>query len=148
MTDLQLVAYSSGDRTGFASLVNDVHAEYGFAYDAELDRDLADPDAHYSRIWVLRSGSEVVGSIALSVLAQRTMTVKRMYLRRPFRGRGWGRRLLDAATHAAMNAGCRHLLLDTDERQRAAVRLFERAGFVLYRRDGGSRYYVKELDST
>lgn len=68
-----------------------------------------------------------------------------MYLRPWLRGQGWGRRLLTTAVEAAVRDGCRWLELDTTERQGAACRLYEAAGFTLQRTMGISRYYVKEV---
>jgi len=146
MSTAELAAYSPGDQEGFASLVNDTHAEYGFSYHPVLEKDLADPVAFYSHVWVLISEGSVVGSVALTVPLNGTTTLKRMYVRPHFRGEGWGRRLLDTAIRTAASEGCRRIKLDTSDRQVQAVRLYEAAGFVLQRRDAGSRFYVKALD--
>jgi putative acetyltransferase len=146
MSTAELAAYSPGDQEGFASLVNDTHAEYGFSYHPVLDKDLADPVASYSHVWVLISEGSVVGSVALTVPLNGTTTLKRMYVRPHFRGEGWGRQLLDTAIRTPASEGCRRIKLDTSDRQVQAVRLYEAAGFVLQRRDAGSRFYVKTLD--
>ncbi len=90
MSTAELAAYSPGDQEGFASLVNDTHAEYGFSYHPVLDKDLADPVASYSHVWVLISEGSVVGSVTLTVPLNGTTTLKRMYVRPHFRGEGWG----------------------------------------------------------
>lgn len=61
-----LATYQPQDRNGFANLVNDVHAEFGFSYDPALDTDLDDPEAHYRHILLVKAGNLVVGSVALT----------------------------------------------------------------------------------
>jgi putative acetyltransferase len=56
--------------------------------------------------------------------------VKRMYVREQFRGKGFGRIILDRlAEHAAQN-GIKLLRLETGIYQKAAIRLYEQYGFV------------------
>jgi putative acetyltransferase len=59
--------------------------------------------------------------------------VKRMMVLPERRGQGIGRRLLDALERTLLGDGIERALLETGERQRAAVRLYERCG---YRRRG------------
>ncbi|WP_147264091.1 GNAT family N-acetyltransferase [Desertihabitans brevis] len=142
---LRILEMTASDREGFAALVNDIHRAFGFSFDPDLDADLADPAAFYQHVWVLKDGDEVVGSAALTPPRERVMTLKRMYLHPSYRGQGWGRRLLATAIRAATAASCRAIRLDTSERQSAARRLYEAAGFELERVSNGTRYYVKHL---
>ncbi|MFJ6303103.1 GNAT family N-acetyltransferase [Pseudarthrobacter oxydans] len=137
--------YSDEDHDGFVDLVNDVHAEFGYSYDPDLDADLADPPAVYRHIWVVRVGCDVVGSVALTSANDGVTTLKRMYLRPEFRGQGWGQRLLGAAIETAVREGWKRIILDTGAHQRAAHRLYEVAGFEMDRQDGTSMYYSKGL---
>lgn len=137
--------YSDEDHDGFADLVNDVHAEFGYSYDPDLDADLADPLAFYRHLWVARVGPVVVGSVALTAAVDGVTTLKRMYLRPEFRGQGWGRRLLGTAMETAAREGWIRIVLDTGAHQQAAQRLYEFAGFELNRREETSLYYTKDL---
>jgi putative acetyltransferase len=145
MPSPEIVEYSKDDQNAFAELVNGVHAEFGFTFDPGLDADLTSPDAFYHRIWVLKRGDEVVGSVALTPARRGTTILKRMYLRREIRGQGWGRRLLYTAVQAAERDGCNRILLDTSEIQHSAQQLYERAGFRLDRREGGKLFYSMDL---
>ena len=55
--------------------------------------------------------------------------LKRFYIRESFRGRGLGRRLLDAVVSHAHGLGCRVLKLETGVRQPAAIAFYRSAGF-------------------
>jgi putative acetyltransferase len=140
-----LRTYRPGDRAGFESLVRDVHTEFGFVYDPELDADLDDPEGFYSYILLLVRDDEVLGSAALTEPSAGVVTLKRMYLRPWVRGDGWGRRLLDGVIERAMRDGCERIELDTSTRQEGARRLYESSGFELTRQDGETLFYCKEL---
>ncbi|GAB3581653.1 hypothetical protein GCM10027579_10110 [Calidifontibacter terrae] len=53
--------YTPQDQPAFADLVNNVHAEFGFGYDPELDADLENPTAYYQHLWLLRFDRAVIG---------------------------------------------------------------------------------------
>ncbi|HEX8105383.1 MAG TPA: GNAT family N-acetyltransferase [Solirubrobacteraceae bacterium] len=55
--------------------------------------------------------------------------IKRMYVVPAARGRGFGRRLLDALEDAARGLGYARVRLDTGSRQPAAVALYRAAGY-------------------
>jgi len=145
MCELRLTGYSPQDRPGLAALVTDVLREHGDAFDPVLDVDLAAPEQHYRRIWVLKAEGTVVGSVAITPPDDGTTTLKRMYLRPERRGQGWGRRLLEAALREAQRVGCHTILLDTTNRQYAARLLYERAGFRLITEGEGVVHYAKTL---
>lgn len=145
MSKLRLTTYQQEDQEGFARLVEDVHSEFGFSYDAELDADLDDPESHYPFILLLKCGTSVVGSAALTEPRAGSTTLKRMYLRPALRGLGWGRRLLDGVTERAVEDGCREIHLDTTTRQAGARRLYERNGFTLVSQGGGALLYSKHV---
>ncbi len=128
--ELRIVPFHPEHAAGFRRLVADTLAEFGFTADPKLDPDLADPAAVYEAVWVALRGARVAGSVALRRLGPEAVELKRMYLRPEERGRGLGRRLLDMALLWAREHGIRTISLDTTERMEAAVRLYERYGFV------------------
>ncbi len=141
----KLVPYRPEHQRGFAALVTSVHAEFGFAYDPELDRDLAQPEAFYRDTWVIVERGSVVGSVALLHRTEQEAVVKRMYLAPHLRGQGYGRQLVDAVIGRARSAGYARLTLDTDRRQDAAQRAYAAAGFTLTGRDGDTLYYALQF---
>lgn len=78
---------------------------------------------------------EPAGTIALRRLAlrrgevKRCGEVKRLYLRPQFRGRGLGRRLLEAVMDEACTLGYESLYADTLPAMTDALSLYERVGF-------------------
>jgi GNAT superfamily N-acetyltransferase len=141
----ELVPYERKYQQGFAELTTSVHAEFGFAYDPALDKDLAQPDAVYRDAWVIVEDGRVVGSVALLHWTDREAVLKRMYVAPHLRGRGFGRQLFDAIIERARSAGYARLSLDTNTRQLAAQRAYSAAGFTLTGRDGDTLYYALSL---
>lgn len=84
--------------------------------------------------------AEAVGCVGVRSLAGDACEMKRLYVRPQRRGHGVGRSLAVAAIAAAREAGYRLMRLDTLERLREAMRLYESLGFVRV-----SPYYANPL---
>lgn len=76
------------------------------------------------------------GCGAIRRLDETKAEIKRMYVAPGARGRGIGRILLDALETEARALGVTRIVLETGERQTAAVRLYESAGFTRIPRFG------------
>lgn len=144
-SSLALTRYEDADQQGFARLVNQVHAEFGFSYDPVLDTDLSAPTRHYPHLWVVKDSRRLVGCIALTKIIRGECTIKRMYLSNSVRGQGWGKLLMNTALDQARRSACRTVFIDTSIRQQSAVRLIEQSGFTLIRQLEGSLYYSMDL---
>lgn len=77
--------------------------------------------------------------------------MKRLFVRRPFRGFGLGRRLAEAALDAARQAGYACVLLDTLDDMEAARALYEELGFeeippYYHNPVAGAHYLKVDLD--
>jgi len=77
-----------------------------------------------------------LGCGAVRRLDARTAEIKRMYVEPAARGRGVGHLILRALESEARRLGLERLVLETGERQREAVALYERFGFVRIPRFG------------
>lgn len=103
------------------------------------------------RFFAAREGEAVLGTGALA-LKDGYGEVKSMFTARRARGRGVGSALLRAIEDEARAHGLPLLRLETAEALEAAVRLYERAGFVRcgifgdYRPNASSLYMEKRLE--
>lgn len=92
-----------------------------------------------------------VGCGALRPLEPGAVEIKRMYVAPPWRGRGVSGAVLSALETAAAARGWTTLKLETGPRQLAAMRFYERSGYVripgfgAYADDPSSRCYQREL---
>jgi putative acetyltransferase len=99
-----------------------------------LDRDIRDWQAAYDGaqgvlLLVTAPDGAVVGTAAVRLLEAGVGEVKRMWLRPAHRGRGLGRRLMDACLAEARGLGCRQVRLDSERRLQAAMHLYRAYGF-------------------
>jgi len=126
------------DRATVEKLVFGVLAEYGLIPAPEsTDSDLQDIDASYTGsggafdVLVDESG-QVLGTVGLFRLSTSTCELRKMYLARPARGHGLGRRLLEHALGRAKALGFSRVVLETASVLREAVALYESRGFQPY----------------
>jgi putative acetyltransferase len=127
------------DGPAVVALVRRALREHGLRFDpAGIDRPLSAPASRYRgpgrRFWVLEAEGRVIGTAAVDRRGRGTCELMKMYLDRRHRGRGLGRLLLRVALAFARRAGYRRVVLETNTRLRAAIALYERAGFRVLRR--------------
>ena len=103
----------------------------------QFDEELANLPGEYAEprgaLLLARVDGEVAGCCALRPLDTadypNAAEMKRLYVRKAFRGFGLGRRLAEAALDAARQAGYACVLLDTLDDMEAARALYEELGF-------------------
>lgn len=72
---------------------------------------------------------EPVACGALRPLEENVAELKRMFVRTPARGKGLGRKLLEALESHARESGIRTIRLETGIEQKAAISLYESSGY-------------------
>lgn len=111
-------------------------------YQAELGEDLCfqAPDdtiealrGHYGppggvALWF--DGGRAVGVVCVRKLDEHRAELKRLWVVPEYRGRGWGRALVEAALERARAAGFREIVLDSLDRLKPALELYRSLGFV------------------
>ncbi len=119
------------DAPAAAALVRELedHVEAGYPPESRhgfsVERLLAE-DVHF---FVLRQGGEAAACGGILFVDGEPAEIKRMYVRPAFRGRGFGRRLLEHLDAHARSQGIMVLRLQTGIHQREAIGLYEQVGF-------------------
>lgn len=83
--------------------------------------------------WVAKYEGQVVGTIALIDCGESIGVIRKMFVKKEFRGKEFGiaQRLLDLLLSVAKEAEMNNIYLGTIERLQAAIRFYERNGFTL-----------------
>jgi putative acetyltransferase len=128
-------------RIGRAELTDDVSRGLIQALNAELSELYPEPGANHfgldpaqvaggrGAFLVVYHEGAPVGCGAVRALDDETAELKRMYVSPTVRGKGLGRRLVDALEAEARALGVRRLVLETGTRQHAAIALYRATGF-------------------
>lgn len=129
------------DAGQITDLVYSVLAEYGLGNDpGGTDADLKDIEQAYlipSGVFrvIETEDRAIVGTYGLCPTAEDSCELRKMYLRREYRGKGWGKRLLDDALANARRLGFRQVTLETASVLTEAIGLYKSYGFLPYRVD-------------
>jgi ribosomal protein S18 acetylase RimI-like enzyme len=92
-------------------------------------------DRSLGQIWLVFDGTEPAGYLVLAFgysieFGGKDAFIDELYLREQYRGRGWGKAVMESAATAARNAGVRALHLEVTRENARALRLYESVGFV------------------
>lgn len=141
MTATAAIRIRSGLRPGHAGEMLRLHgvhyaAEYGLdrTFEAHVAAGLGDVlargwPAEGEGVWIAQDGDRVVGTLALTREGPKLGRVRWFIVDPAARGRGAGRRLLDALLAEAAAAGYERLELETFAALQSAARLYRGAGF-------------------
>jgi ribosomal protein S18 acetylase RimI-like enzyme len=81
-------------------------------------------------IYLLRENGKIIGMGGLRKLNEETGEIKRMYIRPRYRGRGYGKQLLNTLLEVGREFGCSSFVLETSKFMTAAQHIYQAAGFV------------------
>lgn len=113
-----------------AALNAELAAEYNNPAANHFRLDAAEVAPRRGAFLVAWSGDEAVGCGAIRRLDDTEAEIKRMYVAAEWRGRGVGRRMLDALESEARILGVRRIVLETGNRQARALALYRAHGFT------------------
>lgn len=126
------------DSEAITNLVFDILRQYNLRPDPECtDADLRDIEQSYfargGGLYVLQEqDGSIVGAYGLYPLEGRTCELRKMYLRRAYRGKGLGKFLLEDALARAKKTGFDRIVLETASVLKEAIGLYTSYGFVEY----------------
>jgi putative acetyltransferase len=139
---LPLIELTSPDTASDLDEVRAIFREYAEGLGVDLcfqnfEEELATLPGDYAEprgaLFLARVDGEVAGCCALRALDSadypNAAEMKRLYVRKPFRGFGLGRQLAEAALDAARRSGYDCVLLDTLDDMEAARALYDELGF-------------------
>ncbi|HJH28859.1 MAG TPA: GNAT family N-acetyltransferase [Methanosarcinaceae archaeon] len=122
--------------------------EQGFEFDLNKDFDLGNIDKYYLQsggvFYVGVVDGAIIGTSAVRRIDDEQCEIKRIYVRKDFRGRGFGRELflksLEFASHNFSVA-----LLKTDAKLTDAIGLYLKNGFSVVKEEDGVVYFSQNM---
>ncbi len=131
--DIEIVDHSNELAHHFREL-NEQWLQEDFRIEPYDETQLADPEKEIINnggfILYARSAGRIVGTVALVRLSSRRFELAKMAVLKSERGRGIGRRLLEAAVDRARSHRAASIVLMTHEKHEAATKLYRDFGFV------------------
>ncbi len=121
------------DSAGIIELIGGIFEEFeGCVLDLEgIDADLLHPASTPSidRFWVIDLAGKIVGTGAYSFHGG-YVELKKMYIHRDHRGRGYGRKLVGLVEQTALQRGVQHIELWSDTRFTGAHSMYQHLGYL------------------
>jgi putative acetyltransferase len=132
-----IVPFESSHAGAVLEVIGAVFREYAMTFDPSgFDADLTDIRLHYlgrgGRFWVLVNEGRVVGTVAGVDAGADAGEIKRLYLLAEYRGRGFGRALVERVLDWAAASGYRFVVAWSDARLETAHAVYERLGFTRF----------------
>ena len=122
--------------------------EHGFEYDRLKDADLKDINSYYlskdGAFFVGIDNGRVVGTAGVRKLEENMCEIRRIYLKKEYRGKGNGEKLFLAALNFA-EKNCAGALLKTDPALKKALNMYLKHGFSFVMKKDGYLYFDKRF---
>jgi putative acetyltransferase len=138
--------YDNSRQEEVRDVVLEVLLEHGFEYDRLKDADLKDINGYYfskgGTFFVGLADGRVVGTAGVRKLDESLCEIKRIYLKKGFRGKGNGEKLFLAALDFA-GKNCSGAVLKTDSTLKKAIGMYLKHGFSFVKEKEGYLYYEK-----
>lgn len=134
----QIRPAANHDREAITDLIFGILKEYGLKTDPEkTDADLADIEQNYfarNGIFDLleNENGKIIATVGLYKIDDDTCKLRKMYLLKEERGKGYGKLLLNHALKKAEELGYKKIVLETASALKEAIALYEKYGFKRY----------------
>lgn len=146
---MQIREFNIKDQPAVKEFVLSVLSEFNFQYNGELDYDLEDPDKYYKNqggiFYVLEMDNKIVGTIAVKNKNDGIAEIKRLYIDKDHRGKGYGPKLFDKALKFCKDNNFTKIILDTWTRFETAKLLYLSRGFKITSTRGEQIFMEKKL---
>ncbi len=140
--------YDDSRKEEVRDVILEVLLEHGFEYDRLKDADLNDINSYYfskgGTFFVGLDDGRVVGTSGVRKLDENMCEIRRIYLKKGFRGKGNGEKLFLAALDFA-EKNCSGVMLKTDSTLKKAIGMYLKHGFYFVEEKKGYLYYEKRF---
>lgn len=146
---MQIREFNIKDQPAVKEFVLGVLGEFKFPYNRELDYDLENPDRYYKNhggiFYILEENNKIGGTVAVKNKNDGIAEIKRLYIDKDYRGKGYGSKLFDKALKFCKDNNFIKIILDTWTRFETAKLLYLSRGFKITSTRGEQIFMEKEL---
>lgn len=127
---------TNADCENVQNLVFGILREYGLKPEINgIDRDITDIEKNYLKRGgvfeiIEDSGGNLLGTVGLFPLGNKTIELRKMYFSKDLRGRGFGKLALERMIETAKTLGYEKIVLETASVLKEAIGLYEKYGFA------------------
>ena len=140
--------YEDSRKEEVCDVVLDILLEHGFEYDRFEDADLEDINNYYftsgGTFFIGVVEGKVVGTAGVRKCKGNLCEIRRIYLKKDFRGTGNGKKLFLTALHFAKE-NFSSVMLKTDPTLKNAIDLYLKNGFTFQKEKRGYLYFGKKF---
>lgn len=143
---VEIVIYNPVDQESFKKLVLDGFKDFGFSYNSEYDSDLDSPETYSKNggvLFLLKLDGDVIGSIAVINKGNGVAELKRWYVSRLYKGKGYGTMLLDKVLEFCKENKFKKIEFETNKKFIIAHEIYKKYGFSLVSENDRSYYMEK-----
>lgn len=145
---MMIQKYEDSRKEEVCAVVLGVLLEHGFEYDRFKDADLEDINNYYftsgGTFFIGVADGKVVGTAGVRKCKGNLCEIRRIYLKKDFRGKGNGKKLFIAALDF-VEENCSSVMLKTDPTLKNAIDMYLRNGFTFQKEKNGHIYFEKKF---
>jgi putative acetyltransferase len=135
---MRLRTFRKEDEIPVKKLVTEVLAEFGWKPDPKYDPDFNDLSAFYSgekdNFFILEDKGQIIGTVAIKSRGKGRAELRKLFLKKDYRGKGLGEKLIDKALEFCQKNRFRTLDILTDGGLIQAISLYKKKGFKVVKK--------------
>jgi len=99
-------------------------------------------------LYVAEEGNRIIASVGLKKHKNKVARLKKMYIEKQYRNAGLAQKLYNKVESFAKKVGYNRIILSTTPQMKAAIKFYQKNGFVQYRfsKDKNQVFFVKDLN--
>lgn len=145
---MRIMPFSSEYSVGVRLFVIGVLSDEGFSYDPQKDSDLDDIRGNYigngGAFFISFENGGIVGTSAVRNLGSDACEIKRLYVKKEWRGMGLGLALFRSALDFA-EQNYSIIRLKTDRSLQKAISMYQKHGFAVVKEEDWTVYFERSI---
>ena len=141
---MKIRKYNESDSKNIKRLVYKVLFEIFKSKPSGLN-DLGNIKKNYDVFYVLEDKGKIIGCAGIQEYKENIARLKRLYLDKNYRGKGYGLKLLEKQLKSAKKLGYKKIMFSSHKKFESALNLYKKFKFVQYMKRGDQLFFRKSL---